>query len=616
MYHGDPAGQGVAATPGRVNTPFQKWASPALDGQIYGEPLVLAGRVYVATENDTVYALSATTGKVAWSRHLAAPVPASSLPCGDITPRVGITGTPVIDPARAEIFVVADEETRGRPAHVLAGLSTATGRVEMTRNVDPPGADTAALLQRTGLALAGGRVVFGFGGNDGDCATYRGRVVSVPEAGGRPAMFTVDAKPGESQGAVWMGGAAPAVDAAGHVWVTVGNGSVYKASRGFDDSDSVLDLSPSMKLLQYFAPGDWAVNNSRDLDMSAEPALLPGGQVLIAGKAGIAYLLDGAHLGGIGGELASTQPVCGANIDGGAAVAGSTVYLPCVERDPGGPRGRVTAGPAAAVEFRDRRRPADRGRGPGLDDQPGRLAVRSRPADREGAAAGSRRHRREPLPHPQRGSRPAAGPGREPGRHVPGHGRPGPGPASPAPASPPPPGRPPRGPCRARTLPRRPCPVAPSRASWRAAWRCWPGSAGWCGAGGRTSPRGRRSLPRAAGSPRTGRPRSRASRSISSTSSAAARRTRRLCAVRSRGRVTSSRVRRPARATPTISRTITTTKITTASVMVKLCDAEAAPAHALTRLIPDVIVPPPDPPSQLRCSAATPRASSGRCSLV
>ncbi len=330
VYHGDPAGHGVAATPGRVNTPFQKWASPALDGQIYGEPLVLAGRVYVATENNTVYALSAATGRVAWSRHLAAPVPASSLPCGDITPRVGITGTPVIDPARAEIFVVADEETRGRPAHVLAGLSTATGRVEMTRNVDPPGADTAALLQRTGLALAGGRVVFGFGGNDGDCATYRGRVVSVPEAGGRPAMFTVDAKPGESQGAVWMGGAAPAVDDRGHVWVTVGNGSVYKASRGFDDSDSVLDLSPSMKLLQYFAPADWAENNSRDLDMSAEPALLPGGRVLIAGKAGIAYLLDGAHLGGIGGALTSTQPVCGANIDGGAAVAGSTVYLPCV----------------------------------------------------------------------------------------------------------------------------------------------------------------------------------------------------------------------------------------------------------------------------------------------
>ena len=238
--------------------------------------------------------------------------------------------------------MVADEEAHGHPAHVLAGLSTATGRVEMTRDVDPPGADTAALLQRTGLNLAGGRVVFGFGGNDGDCATYRGRVVSVPETGGTPAMFTVDGKPGQSQGAVWMGGGAPAVDAAGHVWVSVGNGSVYKASRGYDDSDSVLDLTPSMKLLQYFAPASWASDNAHDLDLSAEPALLPGGQVLIAGKSAIPYLLDGAHLGGIGGQLAAAAPVCGANIDGGTAVTGRTVYLPCVA---GIVAVRVTASP-------------------------------------------------------------------------------------------------------------------------------------------------------------------------------------------------------------------------------------------------------------------------------
>ena len=86
VYHGDPAGHGVATAPGTVDTTAQAWATPALDGQIYGEPLVSAGRIYVATENDTVYALSAGTGKVAWSRHLATPVPASSLPCGDITP--------------------------------------------------------------------------------------------------------------------------------------------------------------------------------------------------------------------------------------------------------------------------------------------------------------------------------------------------------------------------------------------------------------------------------------------------------------------------------------------------------------------------------------------------
>ena len=330
VYHGDPAGSGAAAEAGRVDTGSRAWTSAALDGEIYGEPLVSAGRVYVATENNTVYALSAATGAVAWSHHLATPVPSGSLPCGDIAPTVGITGTPVIDPARGEIFVVADEVAGGRPAHVLTGLSTSTGQIEMTRDVDPPGADTTALLQRTGLTLAGGRVVFGFGGNDGDCATYRGRVVAVPEAGGAPAMFTVDAKVGQSQGAVWMGGAAPAVDAQGDVWVSVGNGSVYQASRGYDNSDSVLDLSPSMRLLQYFAPADWAADNSRDLDMSAEPVLLPGGQVLVAGKSPTAYLLNGAHLGGIGGQLASLSSACDSDIDGGAAAVGRTVYLPCV----------------------------------------------------------------------------------------------------------------------------------------------------------------------------------------------------------------------------------------------------------------------------------------------
>ena len=121
------------------------------------------------------------TGAVAWSAHLGSPVPSGSLPCGDITPTVGITGTPVIDPSRDEIFVVADELVSGSPEHRLVGLSAAPGRVEMTQDVDPPGADPAALLQRTGLTLDAGQVVFGMGGNDGDCASYRGRVVAVPE---------------------------------------------------------------------------------------------------------------------------------------------------------------------------------------------------------------------------------------------------------------------------------------------------------------------------------------------------------------------------------------------------------------------------------------------------
>jgi RNA polymerase sigma factor (sigma-70 family) len=156
VYHGDAGGRGVAGPAAAVNTTTRAWTSPVLDGEIYGEPLVSSGRVYVATEDDTVYELSAATGAVVWATHLGSPVPSTDLPCGDITPTVGITGTPVIDQSRGEIFVVADELVNGKPAHMFAGLATASGKLEVTRDVDPAGVDTAALLQRTGLTLDDG----------------------------------------------------------------------------------------------------------------------------------------------------------------------------------------------------------------------------------------------------------------------------------------------------------------------------------------------------------------------------------------------------------------------------------------------------------------------------
>jgi outer membrane protein assembly factor BamB len=330
VYHGDPLGSGVATGLASVDLSRRAWTSPSLSGQLYGEPLVFDGDVFVATENDVVYALSATNGRVVWARHLARAVPSSDLPCGDIGPTVGVTGTPVIDPIRGEIFVVADELVASAPRHYLEGLSATSGAVEMRVGVDPPGATPSALLQRTGLALDDGNVVFAMGGNDGDCASYRGRVVSVGETGTPRRIFTVDGRPGDSQGAVWMGGAAPVVDAAGDVWVSTGNGSVHTTGQAFDDSDAVLELSPVLGLKQYFAPSDWAANNAADLDMTTAPVLLADGQVILVGKSRIAYLLRASHLGGIGHQETSAGGLCGQDVDGGAVVDGTVVYLPCL----------------------------------------------------------------------------------------------------------------------------------------------------------------------------------------------------------------------------------------------------------------------------------------------
>jgi outer membrane protein assembly factor BamB len=330
VYHGNSLGTADSSAIVAVDTSKRAWTSPPLRGQLYGEPLVFSGNVYVATENDMLYALSASTGRVVWSRHVGVAVPSSRLPCGNIAPTVGITGTPVIDPPRREIFVVADELVTGTPQHRLVGLNTSTGALELNRDVDPPKADPAALLQRTGLSLDRGRVVFGMGGNYGDCATYRGRVVSVSPDGTSREYFTVDAAAGDSQGAVWMGGAAPVVDAKGDVWVSVGNGSVHSAAQAYDDSDSVLELSATLHLVQYFAPTTWAQDNAQDLDMSTAPVLLSDGQVLLSGKSGTVYLLDASHLGGVAPAQASLATACGTDIDGGSAVVGLSVFIPCL----------------------------------------------------------------------------------------------------------------------------------------------------------------------------------------------------------------------------------------------------------------------------------------------
>ncbi len=330
VYHGNAEGTGVSTTLRAVNTTGPVWESPTLSGQLYGEPLVFSGRVYVATESDVVYALSSSNGRVVWARHLATAVPSSLLACGDISPTVGITGTPVIDPSRDEIFVVADELKNGGPEHMLVGLNTASGALELSVRVDPPDAEPAALLQRTGLNLDAGRVVFGMGGNYGDCSSYRGRVVSVAETGSAPTFYTVDALAGDSQGAIWMGGAAPVVAPNGDVWVTTGNGSAHTDTQPYDDSDSVLDLTAALSLRQFFAPVTWAEDNAGDLDMTTAPVLLADGQVVLAGKSPLTYLLNGAHLGGIGHPESILTGVCSNDIDGGSAIVDTTIYLPCL----------------------------------------------------------------------------------------------------------------------------------------------------------------------------------------------------------------------------------------------------------------------------------------------
>jgi outer membrane protein assembly factor BamB len=324
---------GVDASGAPFSPATVAWTSPVLDGKLYGQPLIATGRVYAATENDTVYALAADTGAVLWSTHVGTPFDPSTVSglCGDITPTVGITSTPVIDTSHGELFVVAAEQSGGASAsHHLIGLDLYTGAVLLDEDIDPVSVVSPAFeLQRASLALTDGRVIVGFGGNDGDCGDYHGLVVSAPEDGSAPSVFVVADQPGDNQGAVWMGGAAPDIDAQGDVWVATGNSADSTGSTS-DASDSVLKLSPTSQLLDSFTPTTWHTDNLNDADLgSTVPALLPDGTVFEVGKLRTAYVVDQSRLGGIGGQLTETTGFCGSDPDGGSADLNGTLFVPC-----------------------------------------------------------------------------------------------------------------------------------------------------------------------------------------------------------------------------------------------------------------------------------------------
>jgi outer membrane protein assembly factor BamB len=309
--------------------PTAAWSGPApLDGTAWAQPLVYGSRVFVATENDTIYALDTATGAVVWQRSVGTPVPSGDLPCGDITPTVGITSTPAIDPSSGRIYAVADVLAGGVVQHQLFALDLATGApvAGFPVAVDPPGQDPKAVLQRASLALDAGRVIIPYGGNDGDCSTYHGWLVSAPEAGpGAQTTFEVDPGAGESQGAIWGAGDGPSQDSAGHLFVETGNGS----SSVPDFQESVVELDANVNVLAHWTPSNWQSLDTSDLDLgSAEPLPLPGGLLFVAGKDGLGRLVSATALGTTG-QVFSAQACSSGGVFGASLYRAGVIYVPC-----------------------------------------------------------------------------------------------------------------------------------------------------------------------------------------------------------------------------------------------------------------------------------------------
>lgn len=321
-YHHDNARTGYLAHEPDPQRLIHAWTAQ-LDNAVYAEPLVIGDRVIAATEGDTLYSLDDRTGRVQWRTNVGQPVPLSTLNCRATIDLLGITGTPVYDPATGLVFAVA--EVTG-PKHLLVGVDVNTGEVRIKRPVDVPQMDPPRIyLQRPALALSDGMVYIAFGGLADDCGTYHGTIVASQTDGKGPLLsYQV---PTRDSGGIW-GPSGPAIDRQGRVYVSTGNED--HISGHWDFSNAVLRLSPTLQLEDSFAPAQWREEDTGDQDLgSMGPSLLPGGLVFIAGKSGFGYLLHANHLGGIGGQAAVVS-VCGL-AQGGVATVGSQIFVPCFD---------------------------------------------------------------------------------------------------------------------------------------------------------------------------------------------------------------------------------------------------------------------------------------------
>ena len=363
-YHGAPDRSGMYVMPG-LTYERARGLRPDLafnaeyQGDVYAQPLMWrdpktgAGELIVATEENHVYAFDEKTGAQKWMRTLGEPAKLEAgFRCGDIWP-LGVTGTPVIDEARATVYLDAMVMRDGRPRHLVFALSLADGAVEPGWPVDVAAAlgesfDPMTHNQRGALAVFAGRVYIPYGGLAGDCGVYHGTVVGLlTSEPGKVVRFSTRAR----SGGIWAPGGV--VSDGKSLFVATGNTSFVKV---WGDGEAVLrlgpDLAPPLATRDYFAPSNWKDLDDHDLDLGGTtpiPLDVPSAKglrklILIVGKDGDAYLVDRDNLGGIGGEVLKAHVARGALTTPAAWSAGDGVLVALIAEGANCPPGALGKG--------------------------------------------------------------------------------------------------------------------------------------------------------------------------------------------------------------------------------------------------------------------------------
>src|ERR1700691_1025105 len=338
----------IMLTPANVNTNyFGRLFSQTVDGAIYAQPLYvpnvsISGKgihnvVFVATENDSVYAFDADNSSGAnasplWQVSFINPaagittVPYANVSCADIQPEIGITGTPVIDTSTGTLYVVAKTEENGAYVQRLHALDITSGAekfggpVAIVANVAGTGTGSVNgniafspqwQNQRLSLLLQNGLVYIGWGSH---CSLGNGLFhgwIMAYAAGTLQQVGVWNDTPHGQEGGIWESGEGPASDSSFNTYFSTGSpGSFDRDTGGTDFGESIVKLGPpangTFPVEDYFAPYDQATLDSLDKDISSsglvlieQPASAPAQHLIISGgKLGSIYVLNRDNLGG------------------------------------------------------------------------------------------------------------------------------------------------------------------------------------------------------------------------------------------------------------------------------------------------------------------------------
>jgi uncharacterized repeat protein (TIGR01451 family) len=327
-------------TPANVNVDqFGKLFSYNIDGVSDASPLYVAdvnvpnvgvrNIVYVATEHDSVYAFDADglRGTPYWQVSFINPPSVTTVPPNDtgepldISPEIGITGSPVIDPATNTLYVVAKTKQKNRGnvtySHRLHALDIRTGAEKfggpalLQASVAGTGAGATGSQvpfislrenQRAALLLSNGVVYIAFAAH-GDQPPYHGWVLGY-NASTLQQVMAYNATPDGAGGGIWQSGDGLATDSTGNIYFVTGNGDFNANTGGRNYGDSFVKISPAGAVLDFFTPHDQQAMANSDLDLgSGGTTLLPDQPgphthlAISAGKNGTIYLVDRDNMG-------------------------------------------------------------------------------------------------------------------------------------------------------------------------------------------------------------------------------------------------------------------------------------------------------------------------------